>query len=301
MKILLFGKNGQVGWELHRSLLPLGEIIAMGREEADFANPESLRKIVQQLQPDVIVNAAAYTTVDKAENEEELAVKINSTAPGVLAEEAKSINALLVHYSTDYVFDGTKGSPYVETDQTNPVNVYGKTKLEGELAIRSSGCNFIILRTSWVYASRGNNFLKTIIRLSKDKNELQIIDDQYGTPSWSRYIADSTTHILFKKVTEGSLKNSKNTGVFHLANHGLCSWFQFSKEIISVMQSYETSVKTEVTAINSSQYNFIADRPKFTGLCADHIEKTFALHNIEWEKALSLCMAEVYCDTNTCV
>ena len=167
MKILLFGKNGQLGWELNRSLQPLGEIIALGREQADFSDPESLRDIVREIEPDVIVNAVAYTAVDSAEDEEDLAAIINGIAPGILAEEAFRIDALLIHYSTDYVFDGTKKSPYVETDKPNPVNAYGRTKLAGEQALQSSGCDYLIFRTSWVYASRGHNFLLTILKACK--------------------------------------------------------------------------------------------------------------------------------------
>ena len=165
MKILLFGKNGQVGWELNRSLLPLGEVIAFDRNNADFSNPESLRQIVQEIKPDVICNAVAYTAVDKAEEDEELALKINGISPGVLAEEALKLGALLVHYSTDYVFDGANKSPYNETDKPSPINAYGRTKLAGELAVQSSGCDYLILRTSWVYASRANNFMLTMLKL----------------------------------------------------------------------------------------------------------------------------------------
>ncbi|MCA1767140.1 MAG: dTDP-4-dehydrorhamnose reductase, partial [Idiomarina sp.] len=192
MKILLFGKNGQVGWELNRSLQPLGEVIALDRDEADFSRPESLREIVRKIKPDVIVNAVAYTAVDKAEAEEALAATINSIAPGVLAEEALSINALLIHYSTDYVFDGTKQGPYVETDVPKPINAYGRTKLAGEQVIQSSGCDYFIFRTSWVYASRGHNFLLTILRLAKERDELNIVADQIGSPTSARLIAETT-------------------------------------------------------------------------------------------------------------
>ena len=186
MKILLFGKNGQVGWELNRSLQPLGEVIALTRENADFSNPESLRNIVREINPDVIVNAVAYTAVDKAEEEEELAATINGVAPGILAEEALKTNALLVNYSTDYVFDGVKDSPYIETDKPNPVSAYGRTKLSGEVSIQSSRCDYLIFRTSWVYASRGQNFLLAMLKLASEREELNIVSDQIGAPTTAK-------------------------------------------------------------------------------------------------------------------
>ena len=202
MKILLFGKNGQVGWELNRSLQPLGEIVVLDIEDVDFSEPESLRQIVQDVNPNVIVNAVAYTAVDKAEEEEELALNINGVAPGVLAEEALKLNALLVHYSTDYVFDGTKSTPYVETDSPNPINAYGRTKLAGEIAVQSSGCDYLILRTSWVYASRAHNFMLTMLKLAQEREELSIVSDQIGAPTSARLIADITILCLQQEIKE---------------------------------------------------------------------------------------------------
>ena len=192
MKILIFGKNGQVGWELNRSLQPLGEIIVLDIEDVDFSQPESLRQVIQNVNPDVICNAVAYTAVDKAEEDEVLAMKINGIAPGVIAEEAKKLDALLIHYSTDYVFDGTKKGPYLETDEPNPINAYGRTKLAGEVAVKSSGCNYLILRTSWVYTSRANNFMLTMLKLAQEREELSIVSDQVGAPTSARLIADIT-------------------------------------------------------------------------------------------------------------
>ena len=192
MKILLFGKNGQVGWELYRSLQPLGEITVLDKENVDFSEPETLRKIVRESNPDIIVNAVAYTAVDRAEEEEVRVNKINAVAPGVLADEALKLGALLVHYSTDYVFDGTKNLPYTETDTPNPNNVYGQTKLDGEQALQSSGCDYLILRTSWVYASRAQNFMLTMLKLAQEREELRIVSDQIGAPTSARLIADTT-------------------------------------------------------------------------------------------------------------
>lgn len=195
-RILLIGKNGQVAWELQRTLATLGEIITVGREQLDVANAASIRQVIRETKPQIIVNATAYTAVDKAEAEPELAMQVNGVAPGIMAEEAKRLDALLVHYSTDYVFDGTKQGAYVEEDVPNPLSVYGKTKLAGEQAIQATGAKHLILRTSWVYGARGKNFLLTILRLAKERPELKIVDDQIGAPTWSRMIAEATAQIL---------------------------------------------------------------------------------------------------------
>lgn len=196
MKILLIGSQGQVGWELARTLLPLGEVVAVSRAQADLSDLDGLRRSVRTIKPDVIVNAAAYTAVDKAETDQEQAFLINAQAAGVLAEEAAICGALLIHYSTDYVFDGSKTVAYLEGDQTNPLNVYGQSKLAGEQAIQASTADFLILRTTWVYAARGNNFVKSILRLAQEREELNIVADQIGAPTWARLIAESTAHIL---------------------------------------------------------------------------------------------------------
>ena len=196
MKILLTGRNGQVGWELERALAPLGEVVATDRSTLDLADPDAIRRVVREVKPEIIVNAAAYTAVDKAESEPELAMRINGFAPGVLAEEAKRLGALLVHYSTDYVFDGEKATPYVEEDEPNPINVYGRTKLAGERAIQASGCRHLILRTSWVYGARGKNFLLAILRKARDAQELRVVADQVGAPTSVELVARSTLAAL---------------------------------------------------------------------------------------------------------
>ena len=295
MKILLFGKNGQVGWELNRSLQPLGKVVALGRDEADFSNPNSLRKTIQKIAPDVIVNAVAYTAVDRAEEEENLALVINGEAPKILAEEALKADALLVHYSTDYVFDGTKSSPYVETDEPKPINAYGRTKLAGELSVQSSGCDYLILRTSWVFSARGANFLLSIIRLASERQELNIVDDQIGAPTWSRNIADITGNIILAS------ENRRQTGVFvsgiyNLASNGATTWFGFAREIVNMVSTlgFEGDfVVKQINPISSNDYQTLASRPPYSVLSTEKMEKEFGFSPIAWEYALECCMASM--------
>lgn len=294
MKILLFGKVGQVGWELNRSLQPLGEIVALDVEDADFSDPESLREIIQAEKPDVIVNAVAYTAVDKAEEEEELALKINGVAPGVLAEEALKLNALLVHYSTDYVFDGTKPTPYLETDTPNPVNAYGRTKLAGETAVQSSGCDYLILRTSWVYASRAHNFMLTMLKLAKERDELSIVADQIGAPTTARLIADTTILCVQQAIKEGA-ENTFVSGLYHLTASGNTSWHGFTEEIVKVAtEKLGLKLKIKVIkAIPSSDYPTPAQRPINSQLDLKKLSDKFGVEMPGWEKSLELCIEEV--------
>lgn len=283
-----------MGWELNRSLQPLGEVIALARDEADFSSPESLREIVHKIKPDVIVNAVAYTAVDKAETEEDLAATINSIAPGVLAEEALRANALLIHYSTDYIFDGTKNGPYLETDTPNPINAYGRTKLAGEQVIQSSGCDYLIFRTSWVYASRGHNFLLTILRLASERDELSIVSDQIGSPTSARLIAETTLLCLQQALKE------KQAGVFssdlyHLTTSGNTSWHGFSEQIANVAGStldLRLKVKS-IKAIPTANYPTPAHRPMNSQLSLNKLEKAFGINMPDWKKALELCVEEL--------
>ena len=251
MKILLTGRNGQVGWELERALAPLGEVVATDRSTLDLADPDAIRRVVREAKPDIIVNAAAYTAVDKAESEPELAMRINGFAPGVLAEEAKRLGALLVHYSTDYVFDGEKTTPYVEEDEPNPINVYGRTKLEGERAIQASGCRHLILRTSWVYGARGKNFLLTILRLAGERQELSVIDDQVGAPTTSGMISVATLSVLPR-----ILKDAPAQSLYHMSASGVTSWFEFAREILT-----RTGFRNRVIPISFRQFSAAAPRP----------------------------------------
>ena len=294
MKILLFGKNGQLGWELNRSLQPLGEIVVLDIEEVDFSEPESLRQIVQDESPDVICNAVAYTAVDKAEEDEKLALNINGVAPGVLAEEALKLGALLIHYSTDYVFDGTKASPYVETDTPNPVNAYGRTKLAGELAVQSSGCDYLILRTSWVYASRANNFMLTMLKLAQEREELSIVSDQIGAPTTARLIAD-TTILCLQQVMKERIAGIFSSDLYHLTASGHTSWHGFTKEIISLANQsakLQLTIK-DIKAIPTSDYPTPAVRPMNSQLALTKLESIFTVIMPNWKESLSVCIAEI--------
>jgi dTDP-4-dehydrorhamnose reductase len=290
MKILLFGKNGQVGWELSRSLLSLGEVIALGREDADFSNPDSLRKIVQEVRPDIIVNAVAYTAVDKAEEDELLATVINGVAPGVLAEESLKLKALLIHYSTDYVFDGTKASAYVEEDVPNPINAYGRSKLAGEVAIQNSACDFLIFRTSWVYSTRGNNFLLTILRLAKERSELSVVADQFGAPTWARTIAQVTS----KVISQIPLSEWREySGLYHLVASGKTSWHGFAQAIVDIAKQDLNLGSVIIKKISAAEYPTPAKRPNFSVLNCARLSNRFDMTMDEWHESLSLCMAEL--------
>jgi dTDP-4-dehydrorhamnose reductase len=251
VRILLTGKNGQVGWELQRSLCTLGEVVALGSAELDLADPDAIVRVVRELKPDLIVNPAAYTAVDKAESEPELAMAVNGRAPGILAEETKRLGALLVHYSTDYVFDGSKASPYVETDEPNPLNVYGRSKLEGERAIQAVAGRHLIFRTSWVYGTRGKNFLLTMSRLMRERQEVSVVSDQYGAATWSRYIAEATLQLLTRDVD----------GLLHLAAGSYWSWHEFAVAIREHLGATTDAALAEVIAIPSAEYPTPAQRP----------------------------------------
>jgi dTDP-4-dehydrorhamnose reductase len=294
MKILLTGCNGQVGWELARALLPLGEVIAVNRSQADLSDPDGLRRIVQKLNPDVIVNPAAYTAVDKAETERDLAFLINAEAPRVLAEEAAKNASLLIHYSTDYVFDGTKHAPYTEDDATHPVNVYGQSKLAGEQAIQATGADHLILRTSWVYAARGQNFLKTILRLAAEREELNIVADQIGSPTWARLIAETTSHVLRQSLLERQ-QGGFSSGIYNLTSTGETSWHGFAQAIVeNVRQQGTQPLKNRIiNPIPTTDYPVPAKRPLNSRLSTSRLEQRFGLKMPTWDNALRLCMADM--------
>lgn len=294
MRILLTGATGQVGWELARTLMPLGEVIAIDRSQADHSDLASLRTIIEQHQPNVIVNPAAYTAVDKAESESELAFRVNAEAPGVLAEEAAKIGSLLVHYSTDYVFDGSNIAAYTEADATNPINVYGQSKLAGEQAIQATGCDNLILRTSWVYASRGNNFLKTIMRLAAEREELKIVADQIGAPTWARLIAEATAHIIRQSVFEQQC-NIFNSTTYNLTASGETSWHGFAQKIVEIAKEKgkaDLKIRT-ILPIPTTDYPLPAKRPANSRLANDNLEQQFGLVMPSWDNALRLCMQEL--------
>jgi dTDP-4-dehydrorhamnose reductase len=295
MKILLLGKNGQLGWELHRSLLPLGSIIALDRKQCDLSCPEKIHDVVSAIHPEAIVNAAAYTAVDKAEDEEELATAINGTSVKVLAEEAQKMKALLVHYSTDYVFNGNKADPYTEDDIPDPVNAYGRSKLEGEQAIVKSGSDYIVLRTSWVYAARGNNFLKTMLRLARERGELRIVADQYGAPTWARNIADATVHMLVTAQRERQA-SVFSSNIYHLSATGKTTWHGFANAIIEQARHIgeaEYILTEKILPITTEDYPLPAPRPKNSQMVSGLLTARFGLTMPEWHEAMKLCIDEV--------
>jgi dTDP-4-dehydrorhamnose reductase len=296
MKILLFGKNGQVGWELQRSLAPLGELIALdfdspGDLQADFTRPDTLAATVRAVRPDVIVNAAAHTAVDKAEGEAELARAINASSAGVLAREAADLNAWLVHYSTDYVFDGSGDTPRNEDAPTNPLSVYGRTKLEGEELIRASGCKHLILRTSWVYAARGGNFARTMLRLAAEREQLKVIDDQIGAPTGADLLADVTAHALRTARQQPELG-----GTYHAVAAGETSWHGYARFVIEWARQHGHAVKVApeaITALPTSAYPTAAKRPLNSRLSTAKLRAGFSLTLPSWEMGVERMLNEV--------
>ncbi len=299
MKVLLFGANGQVGWELQRSLSPLGELIALDRHSTDFCgdltNLNGLAETVMRVAPDVIVNAAAYTAVDKAQSDLETAQIVNALAPGVLAQAASAAGAWLVHYSTDYVFDGSGSKPWVETDPTGPLNVYGKTKLEGEQRIASQCARHLIFRTSWVYAARGGNFAKTMLRLAQERETLNVINDQYGAPTGADLLADVTAHVISQVMTRG-LPLSDSAGIYHLAAGGETTWFDYAKYVVSqsirAQAAPELIVKT-IHPVATSSFPTAARRPHNSRLNSTKLQQAFGLRLPPWEHGVARMLTEI--------
>lgn len=288
--ILVTGVNGQVGYELLRSLQGLGRVVGLDRAALDLADLDRVRAVVREAKPAIIVNPAAYTAVDKAETDEAAARRLNAEAPAVLAEEAARCGAALIHYSTDYVFDGTKDAPYVETDAVNPQNVYGQTKLEGEQAIAASGCAHLILRTSWVYGRRGKNFLLTMLKLGAERPELRIVADQIGAPTWSRTIADATAHL----VAQGLAANdtawwTQRSGIYHFTASGSTSWHGFAEAIFASALGERAP---KAVPIPAADYPVPAKRPANSRLTLDKLSETFGLSMPAWDDALRLCLSE---------
>jgi dTDP-4-dehydrorhamnose reductase len=289
-KILIFGRIGQVGWELRHKLACLGQVAAVEYPEIDFSNPDSIRAAVRTVQPAVVINAAAYTAVDKAEDDPELALTINGTAPGIIAEEAKRLGSLLVHYSTDYVFDGTRQEAYVESDAPNPVNVYGKTKLAGDEAIQAVGGEFLILRTSWVYGARGSNFLLTMLRLARDRTELRIVDDQIGAPTSSECIAQATADILAQLLAPAGGGLDGRSGIYNLTSTGETSWCGFARALLTQSAGTFGFAVPNLIPIRTSDYPRPAKRPANSRLSCQRLEETFGVSLPHWEYALDLVL-----------
>lgn len=301
-KILLTGKSGQIGGELLRLLPRVGEVVALDREQLDLTKSEDIRKAIREVRPNVIINAAAYTAVDQAEKEESLARAINTDAVSLIAEEAKKIGASIVHYSTDYVFDGSKSSPYEETDLTNPLSVYGKTKLAGEQAIRGSGLPHLIFRTAWVYSTHGRNFLLTILRLASQREELRVVRDQIGAPTWARDIADGTTKILTLLAGRGDLAGSlaEVSGTYHMTALGVASWYDFAQAILDKASKSSPSPQWLVAAaegrpliarriipVTTAEYPTAALRPAYSVLSNSLLTKTFGIQLPDWRDSLA--------------
>lgn len=295
MNILLFGKGGQVGWELQRSLSLLGQVSALDFDSTehcgDFSKPDGIAQTVRALRPDVIVNAAAHTAVDKAESEPAFARLLNATTPGVLAEEAARYGALLVHYSTDYVFDGSGTRPWVETDTPAPLSVYGATKWEGEQLIQQSGCRHLILRTSWVYAARGGNFAKTMLRLAQERERLTVIDDQWGAPTGADLLADVTAHAIRHLQT-----HPQDAGLYHCVAAGETNWHLYAKHVLAHANQASAAIKikaTDVAPIPTSAYPTPARRPHNSRLDCSKLQTTFGLTLPPWQQGVSRMLTEI--------
>lgn len=295
MKILLFGKNGQVGWELQRSLAPLGEVIVLDSDCTelcgDFTNLAGIAQTVRVVAPDVIVNAAAHTAVDRAESEPELARTINALAPGTLAEEARRSNAWLVHYSTDYVFDGSGNRPWCETDTPAPLNVYGASKLEGEQLIQQSGCNHLIFRTSWVYGTRGGNFAKTMLRLAQERDSLKVINDQIGAPTGAELLADVTAHAI-----RAALREPELAGLYHMTAGGETSWYAYAAFVLDFARRAGMALRVPpeaIEAVSTNAFPTAAKRPHNSRMDTTKLRRAFGLNLPPWQGGVKRMLSEL--------
>ena len=290
MKILLIGKKGQVGWELHRTLLPLGEVVAVDYPEIDLTDVNQTRQLVRSIQPQLIVNAAAYTNVDQAETEKEIAFAINGVAPGVLAEEAKKIGSIFVHYSTDYVFDGQKGKAYLEEDQPNPINFYGESKLAGELAVQEVNGMHLILRTSWVYSLRRPCFVTKVLQWAREKKTLRIVEDQIANPTWCRTLAEITSQILGKENRTLVDWLDQKKGIYHVAGKGSTTRYEWVKIILEEDPQCNQHKVERILPAKTSEFHTPAARPAFSALNCDKVEEVFKIRIPPWEEQLSLAL-----------
>lgn len=296
MKLLLLGKGGQVGWELQRSLAPLGELVALDFDStdfnADFSRPEQLAETVLKVRPDVIVNAAAHTAVDKAESEPDFARKLNATSPGVVAEAAQQIGALMVHYSTDYVFDGSGSKPWKEDDATGPLSIYGSTKLEGEQLVAKHCAKHLIFRTSWVYAARGGNFAKTMLRIAKERDKLTVIDDQFGAPTGAELLADITAHAI-----RATLQDPSKAGLYHAVAGGVTTWHGYARFVIEQAKAAGVELKAGPEAVEpvpTTAFPTPAKRPHNSRLDTTKLQSTFGLVLPEWQSGVARMLRETF-------
>jgi dTDP-4-dehydrorhamnose reductase len=302
-RILVTGATGQVGWQLQRTLAPLGEVIACNRAQLDLADPDATVRYVRSLSPDVVVNAAAYTAVDKAESESDLAHTINAISPGRIADELARSGGLLVHFSTDYVFDGEKSGAYTEDDATAPLSVYGASKLAGEQRIVESGCSYVILRTSWVYDIRGKNFLRTVLRLAREREELRMVDDQHGAPTWARAIAEAAVHIVHHNLFRPTSSRHEATSIFNLTAAGETTWAGFAQQILEEYEVLaEWPADTEewgspllakrVVPITTAEYPTPARRPRNSVLSNEKLAATLGIRLPDWKSLLRLALQD---------
>jgi len=293
-KILLFGSTGQIGRELARVLPPLGDLHVVDRAQCDLSRPQSLLNVMNIVRPTIVINAAAYTAVDKAETEQTLAMRINAESPGVMAEEARRQGALFVHYSSDYVFDGYKDGPYVEHDPVNPLSVYGRSKLAGERAVHQAGGDYLILRTSWVYAAHGRNFLRTMLRLVAEGTQLRVVADQFGAPTSARLVAESTAMILRQDIARRRL-NCFESGLFHLTAAGATSWHGFASAIVTAASGAASAALPcrDVLPIATADFPLPAPRPANSRLNCARLAQRYGLRRQHWHVGMQLCMAEL--------
>lgn len=292
MRIVLFGKNGQLGWEFQRIIPILGEVIAPDRQELDLCDLLLIETKLREWQPDLIINASAYTEVDQAEKEPELAMKINAEVPGVMAELSRALGAVLIHYSTDYVFDGTKGTPYTEADVTNPLNLYGKSKLIGEQNIEQAGDAYLILRTSWVYSLRGNSFVNKVLKWSRQNKNLKIVNDQVSNPTWARTLAEVTTLLLAKNSIHLHERILETSGIYHLAGSGYTSRYEWAKQILANDPTRSEQIVQSLEPAISEEFPTLAIRPLFSALDCTRFEETFGIQLPAWDSTLKLAMAD---------
>jgi len=290
MRILLLGKYGQLGWELRRALAPLGEIRALDFPEIDLTQPDSIRPVIQEFQPQVIINATAYTAVDRAENEHDLAMAINQAAPGTMAEEASQVGAALIHFSTDYVFDGTKGSDYIESDRPNPLNIYGLSKLGGEQAILDAGGDYLILRTSWVYSSRRESFVMKVLEWARTQTSLRIVGDQVSNPTWCRMLAEVTGQLLASSGRDPAGWLGERRGIYHLAGSGRASRFEWARAILALDPRPEEQIAQDIIPALTEEFPTPALRPLHSALNCDLFNHTFGLSLPDWQQVLPLAM-----------
>jgi len=293
MRILLIGNTGQLGWELERTLAPLGKVASIDYPELDLSEPEAVRSEISSVRPDVLINATAYTAVDRAETEIDTAMAINVRAPEIMAEEAKKLHALFIHYSTDYVFDGTKNALYVEHDTSNPINVYGRSKLAGEKAIEAIGGFYLIFRTSWVYSLRRDSFVTKVLQWSRTNQTLKIVSDQVSSPTWSRMLAEVNAYLLIKGGDQPMAWLHDRVGLYHLAGAGSVSRFEWAKAVLKLDPRPSEQVTREILPARTDDFPIPAKRPLYTALDCSHFTETFGLQLPDWQTALQLAMENV--------